>query len=232
MKPTLADPGRHATLRRLPKPQSAVEQATAELRHAILTGRLEPGERLQINLLAEELGISHIPLREALRRLESNGLVVLSKARNPSVAQLSRGELDAIYRMRLRVEPELAVEAAAGFDVTQIDGLFAILDEDWKSQGPSDELWMQHCQFHAALLRPAMTPWDQRMLDQMWHASERYTRIAFETHDIAPGAWRERVARHRALVDAIASRSADKVRASVIEHLTGSWERCQTVFRD
>ena len=79
---------------------SAVDLVTSEIRRAVLTGALPAGEQFSIRDLAAQLGVSHIPIREALRRLESQGLIVLRQARSASVAPLSTGDLAAIYRLR------------------------------------------------------------------------------------------------------------------------------------
>jgi len=225
-----SSPAGTALVRRLGPPESAVERATAEVRHSILSGRLAPAQLFSISELASQLGMSHIPVREALRRLESNGLVVLRPGRNAMVAQLDRRDVEAIYRMRRRLEPDMSVEAAAKFTGASIARLYAILDDQWRAQGPADELWMQHCSFHEALLEPALTPWDRRILNQLWHASERYTRIAFETFDMSDEDWARRVERHRALVDAVSSGSAESVRVSVLQHLEHSEQACLAIF--
>ena len=93
--------------------RSAVDLVTAEIRRAVLTGALPPGEQFSIRELARQLGVSHIPIREALRRLEGQGLVILTQARSATVAPLSAADLTAIYRLRLRIEPELAGRSAA-----------------------------------------------------------------------------------------------------------------------
>ena len=92
--------------------RSAVDLVTAEIRRAVLTGALPPGEQFSIRELARQLGVSHIPIREALRRLEGQGLVILTQARSAAVAPLSEADVTAIYRLRLRIEPDLAGRSA------------------------------------------------------------------------------------------------------------------------
>ncbi len=75
------------------------------LREAILAGRLSPGSRVRQEELAEEFGISRIPVREALRRLEAEGLVVLVPNSGAWVAKLDRAECVEIYRIREQIEP-------------------------------------------------------------------------------------------------------------------------------
>lgn len=82
----------------------APEQVTARLRQAIATGALRPGERLNQAELAERLGVSRMPIREALRRLDAEGLVTLQPYKGAIVANLSADELTEIYDMRLALE--------------------------------------------------------------------------------------------------------------------------------
>ena len=70
-------------------PASISEAVTDTLRSAILDGRLMPGERLPQAQIAEQLGVSRIPLRDALRRLEVEGLIVMDDRRGARVAEIS-----------------------------------------------------------------------------------------------------------------------------------------------
>ena len=90
------------------EPRSVVEQVMTELRRSILSGALAPGRELSLRELAEMLQVSIIPVREALRSLESEGLVVTRPGRSARVAPLDLGELQGLYRLRRRLEPEIA----------------------------------------------------------------------------------------------------------------------------
>jgi DNA-binding GntR family transcriptional regulator len=79
------------------------------LRHAITSGALRPGERLVEQTLAEELGVSRAPLREALRQLTGEGLVVAVPHKGTTVVELTKDDILEIYRLRAALEP-LAVE--------------------------------------------------------------------------------------------------------------------------
>ena len=107
---------------------SAVDLVTAEIRRAVLTGTLAPGAQFSIRDLAEQLGVSHIPIREALRRLESQGLILLPQARSASVAPLSVADLDAIYRLRYVVELPLAGASAGRRSAGEVDRLNGLLE--------------------------------------------------------------------------------------------------------
>ena len=94
-------------------PTSISEAVTDTLRSAILIGQLKPGQKLPQAEIAEQLGVSRIPLRDALRRLEVEGLVIMDDRRGARVAEVSMEELDEIFQMRILLEPTCA-EAAVG----------------------------------------------------------------------------------------------------------------------
>src|SRR2546421_10358558 len=92
--------------------QSVVDQVYAVVRARILSGELPGGSRLPQNSLAEELGVSRTPLREALRRLSTEGLVVLEANRGATVAQHGLSDMLHAWRARLVLEPAAARLAA------------------------------------------------------------------------------------------------------------------------
>src|SRR5689334_3045342 len=88
--------------------RSVSDQVTDELRRSILSGVLAPGESLSLRKLAEQLGVSFIPVRDALKVLGGEGLVVNPPGRSATVAPLDLDELRSIYRVRRMLEPDLA----------------------------------------------------------------------------------------------------------------------------
>src|SRR5882762_5065197 len=87
---------------------TVVDQVTEEIRRSILAGVLSPNQELSLRELADRLGVSTIPVREALRRLEGQGLLVTTPGRSTRVAPLDPADLRGIYRLRLVLEPEIA----------------------------------------------------------------------------------------------------------------------------
>jgi DNA-binding GntR family transcriptional regulator len=85
------------------------QEVIASIRHAITSGALAPGERLVEQALSEELGVSRAPVREALRQLTGEGLVVAVPHKGTTVVELSKDDIREIYRLRAVLEP-LAVE--------------------------------------------------------------------------------------------------------------------------
>ena len=196
---------------------SAVDLFTAEIRRAVLTGTLPPGKQFSIRGLARELGVSHIPIREALRRLEGQGLVVLSQARSAAVAPLSTEDLAAIYRLRLRIEPDLASRSAASRTSEGIEGLARHL-EDSRHEDP-DRAWQGHYDFHEGLVAPAASSWDLRLLHTLWTAAERYTLLVFDPIVVDDEERERRHARHQRLFNRADAGDASGLEAELITHL-------------
>lgn len=94
-----------------PTAEAASERIAAHLRTAILAGEIAPGERIRQEEVAERLGTSRLPVREALRILEAEGLTQHTANKGSRVARLDAAELDVLYRMRERLEPLALIES-------------------------------------------------------------------------------------------------------------------------
>lgn len=110
-------------------PRTVEESVTDALRDAILRGDLEPGRRLAQVELAQELGVSRIPLRDALRRLAAEGLVDIDGRRGASVSSLNPADVDEIYEMRTMLESECARRAVESLDEEAASHLIALSEE-------------------------------------------------------------------------------------------------------
>lgn len=199
---------------------SAVDLVTAEIRRAILTGALPAGEQFSIRELAGQLGVSHIPIREALRRLEGQGLILLKQARSAEVASLTTADLEAIYSLRLRLEPQLAA-ASVLLHTEESIALLAELLEASRDFDP-ESAWGAHHDFHAALVAPAATEWDERILETLWTAAERYTHLIFDPTQITEEERTRRYDRHAALLTAITERDPALMEKTLTYHLTSN----------
>lgn len=199
--------------------RSVVEQVTAEIRRAIISGRLEPGQEFSLRELAGQLGVSFIPVREALRSLENEGLVQTRPGRSAVVAPVHLDDLHGIYRLRHRLEPEIARRSC----LVLTDGLLDDLEKEAASFGRQelgiDEVYEAHQAFHLALLAPAATDWDVRTLTTLWRAAERYIRIGFRTLDPEPQEHQRREHAHEDLITVFRSRDPRAVEKAVDQHL-------------
>lgn len=157
-------------------PRTRAEQAFDVLHTAILNGDLVPGERLRIERLASMLGMSHLPIREAIRQLESVGLVAHVPHRGASVAVLSVGDLRELYEARLLVEPAIIARAAVNFTPSDAAVAQAALERqaDAERDRAASEIWAAHTEFHFALYRPSRADWLLRVAQPLWNSSQRY----------------------------------------------------------
>jgi len=196
---------------------SMVENVTRQLREAVLRGSLRPGQAFTISQLSTDLGVSHIPIREALRRLEGQGLIELRPARSGVVAPISDEDLSEIYMLRLVLESALVRSAAPLYspdDLAEIAEALTAMDAE-VSDPQSDEFWLWHQRFHWLLLAPAANVWSERLLTPLWHAAERYVRLFYVDETQMENA----MAEHHRLCDAAIRRDADLLSRELSDHL-------------
>lgn len=208
---------------------SAVDLVTSEIRRAVLTGVLPAGEQFSVRDLAAQLGVSHIPIREALRRLESQGLILLRQARSACVAPLSTADLEAIYRLRYLIELPLAGASAGRRGPAEIRRLDALLEAS-RDRDP-EVAWQGHYDFHEALVHPAANAWDERVLHTLWMAAERYTHLVFDPTQISDAERDRRYEKHRLLRDAALAGDAAAMAEALREHLCANEDRIRDHIR-
>lgn len=193
---------------------------TDELRRSILDAELEPGAKLSLRQLADQLGVSVIRVREALRSLEMQGLVVSERGRTARVAELEIEQLHSVYRLRKLIEPDICRRAVPSrSDYTQLEHLLEQLGRDDLS---SEERTSVHSAFHIELMAPATTEWDLRVLEMLWTSSHRYVTYAYNKRERDPAEAKRRYDAHRVLLDAARSGDANRLADTLVEHLDGS----------
>lgn len=198
---------------------SLAERVTAELRRAIICGSLAPGQEFSLREIAGMLGVSFIPVREALRGLESEGLVTTRRGRSAMVTPLNSHDLAAVYRLRRVIEPELAERSCLMVSDAELDALEGSVHSFGDEQLGIDEVYEAHHDFHLRLLAPAATEWDVRILNTLWRAAERYIRIGFGKLDPQPAEHPRREHAHEELLKAFCSREPATVSEAVTRHL-------------
>ena len=156
--------------------RTLAEKAFDTLHEAIITGRLRPGTRLPIEELADVLEMSPMPIREALRQLDSVGLVENIPHRGARVTELSIDDLREVYEARLALEPLAVRHAAENFtdaDAQQAADRLAdhVRASKQRALGP---IWTTHTAFHFALYEAANSRWMLRLIHPLWESSERY----------------------------------------------------------
>lgn len=196
---------------------TAAETALALLRHRILDGDLEPGTKLNQSALAAELGMSRIPVRDAIRALASEGLVSHDPHRTAVVAPLSAQDLAELYELRMAVEPLASAHAVSRLGDDDLAVLAENLEAMARLEGSTE--WLEtHDRFHASLYRLSGRPRMIALLDRARAQTRRYTWLR---HDRNAS---EIAAEHRLIYSAVRRRDAGSLRALIVAHLTTSHE--------
>lgn len=163
--------------------RTMTEQVLVCLRDMILSGELAPGSRIDQSELAQRFGVSLVPLREALARLQSSGLVRIVPHRGAFVESLSVDELLDIYQVREALE-ELAARLAAprlsATDLATLDRL-RIDMEQTATIDDFDTFLDLHREFHFTIYRAAGRRHLLQSITQLWDLSARYRRFQLYT---------------------------------------------------
>lgn len=213
----------------------AVEFAYRRVRRAILDGMLVPGAVLSQVRIAAEFGISRTPLREALSRLQSEGLITSDFNRRVQVSELDLDDLDQIYAVRMAMDPigiRATVGQLTGDECTAIAASVIGMDAAIAAED-MDQFRRQHRDFHLGLSAHAGQR-ITRLLEDMWDQSERY-RLVYLHYDVDRhgSALIERLrtsqVEHRAILDAALDADADRCARLQVAHMARTLDG---VFRD
>jgi DNA-binding GntR family transcriptional regulator len=178
----------------------ASQRIAEELRERILSGQLAPGARITQGELAEELQTSRLPVREALRILESRGLVTLRSNQGAWVASMDMRQCELSYQMRERLEPLLLAESAPG--LTEAD--FADLEEiqqDIESTHEVEQFLILDRRLHWTMYRHHNAAELATVVARLWDTTQHYRR-AFTSMTMAERKWIIS-AEHRLLIEAL-----------------------------
>jgi DNA-binding GntR family transcriptional regulator len=196
------------------QPLAATRQRVREeLRERILTGRLRPGDRLVERELAEDLGVSRVPVREAIRSLEAEGFLVVQSPRRVVVRQLARVDVEELFDVREALEGLAAGLAATRAGAAELKRLDRVLADAARAtaRGDAARITVLNSRFHDeivaiagnALLTTMLQPLEGRL---RWLTSQN-------EH------WADLLDEHRRLYDAIGSGDAERAKASAVEHV-------------
>lgn len=192
------------------------DRLVEQVRDRVLAGAVAPGLPIRQDVLASELGVSKIPLREALAKLEQDGLVRSHANRGFFVRQLSGEEAEEVYALRLKLEPELvalAAERASPPDQALAAETLGLLERAIDSRGGA--VGALNRAFHLALIRPARQELTAGILERLHVLSERYVRKHLEPHGRDARANDE----HRKLLDRWLARDGAAAAALIEAHI-------------
>lgn len=211
------------------RPPTAQEAVLAELRRAILEGDLRPGAQMLQDNIAERLGVSRVPVREALKILEGEGQVAYSPHRGYFVAELSYDELGEIYRIRELLEAEAVSVGMKHVTEEDLERMrVAIGDmETAADAGDIVALTAANRRFHFGLIEPCQRPRLIRLIRQLWDSTDPYRSVYFADPEHRALINKE----HRAMYDAAEARDPKAAVKLMRTHRTNAIAGLQSLLR-
>ena len=187
------------------------------IRLAILRGQLAPGQVLRQEELAKQFGLSRAPVREALRQLETEGLVVSYPNRGTVVAELSPEDIEEVFLIRVTLETtalRLSIPKMTDSDFRKAE---AVLDQTDNDPNPAHSAELNWA-FHESLYAPAGLPKLLNIVRTLHNHALRYHLVGFIALDFKRDSQRG----HRQILDACRRRDEDGAVAALTQHLSES----------
>lgn len=187
------------------------------IREAIIGGQLPPGERLMEIQLAEEMGVSRTPVREAIRKLELEGLVVMIPRKGAYVSGLSMKDISDVFEIRSALEglaAELASERATEEELENMERHLVRIAEGIE-KGDITSVVEVDTDFHGMLYTASRNQWLGQIINNLREQIQRFRQTSLSY----PGRMRVALEEHRRIVEAISSRDPELARKLAAEHI-------------
>ena len=197
---------------------SRADQVSEKIREAIRHGKYTSGDHIRETEVAEWLQVSRTPVREALRRLESEGLLTFESWRGVVVANLDRQQISELYAMREMLEGAAARLAARHIDPGEIDLLDILMDRAESVSGDPRKLADINRQYHETIYLAAHNRYLTQTIEQLRNALALLQGTTYSVPGRAETAARE----HRAIVEAIRNRDPDEAEAAARRHVANN----------
>lgn len=200
--------------------QTVTHQATEALRERILRGVYADDTPLRQDALAAELGVSRIPIREALRQLEAEGLVVFNPHRGAVVSSLSVDEIDELFELRAQIESDLvrrAIVRTTAEDISRAKEILKAYEAAFRSAEVTE--WGKlNWEFHSTLYAPANRPFTMAIIQRLHQQSDRYLRMQLVlTHGESRA-----IDEHRGIMAAVAAHDVKQACSLMRQHILGA----------
>ncbi|WP_045016174.1 GntR family transcriptional regulator [Agrobacterium arsenijevicii] len=216
------DPLASLKLLTLPKPRTVADDVADAIRAAIIDGTLPPDKTLRQDELATRFGFSRMPIRDALRQLESEGLVSIHPTKGAHVARLDETELKEIYGLRSILEAEAMRLSCPNLDEAQISVADAILRQ-MDAENDFGQLGALNRKFHLALYRQCGNGRLISLIDTYLAAADRYVRVLLSVADYQAQSQSD----HRDILDACKQGNAQKASTATRRHIDAG---CRALF--
>jgi DNA-binding GntR family transcriptional regulator len=199
------------------RPPSLHEEVASRLRSLIFDRRLSPGSWVDELALAREWGISRTPLREALKVLAVEGLVIAHPGRGCQVAQMSEDDAAQLFPVMALLEARCALEAVQRATEADLRGLQLLHDdlEHYAANADVEGYYRANHVFHSRVQELAGNPWLARATQEL----RKFMRLLRGRQLNWPGRMAASIAEHRALIEAFARRDAQAASTLMPDHL-------------
>jgi len=201
-------------------PRALYEEVAELLRQRIFRRELQPGAWIDEMRLAQELGISRTPLREALKVLAAEGLVTMKVRRGAYVTEVSEKDLRDVYHLLALLEADAAAEVAARADAADLAALQALHDELEATATDRDRFFAVNERFHMALLERADNRWRLQMVADL----RKVMKLNRHHSLLKRGRIEESLAEHRTLMAALRAGDAQAARDGMQRHFANGLE--------
>lgn len=195
--------------------QSLQKMVRETLRQAILEREIKPGEQINIRKLAEKLAVSTMPVREALRELEAEGMISFQSNKRILANSLSREDLNEIYSLRVPLEELALLKCLEQRDTTGLNRLEE-LHRQMSRPGVLGAEWFNlNRAFHMKLHEMAGSPRLFQILQGLWNSTGPYLRLFSDSEEAVDHANRE----HALILECIRNRDPAQAKKVLRSHL-------------
>lgn len=201
-----------------------------KVRENILSGKYQKGEELRENTLAEELGVSRTPVREALRQLELEGLVTIRPNKGAEVVGISIDDIEQIYEIRYLLEGICAKWAAKNITDQQLGELeeTIYLSEFYAQKGHYDQVVEQDNRFHEILYEASHS----RVLNHVLSDFHQYVQRVRMTSLSTPGRALHSDTEHKKIVEALRKHDGEMAQKQANQHMMNTMRNMDRVGWD
>jgi DNA-binding GntR family transcriptional regulator len=213
------------------KRQTVTSTVTDVLRRRIITGEYVGGDQIRQEAVGEQLGVSRIPVREALLQLESEGLVVIHTHKGALVVALTEDDATDLFEARIIIEPAVvkrAVQAAMPEDMTKVRSALIEYERAVESGGHPEELSKLNWAFHLAICAAARRPRLLTILSSLYASADRYLWLQIDS----PEARRRAMEDHRMLFHAFSTKNEGTAEELTAQHIGDALKGALTRLRE
>lgn len=193
------------------------------LRQAILKGDFKPGERLVQTELADQIGVSRMPIREALRTLELEGLIIMEPHKGAVVREIKKEDIQEIYELRSMLEALALKKSMEHFSKADMDALSAY-HQSMLQTSSNEEYVDYNAKFHDVLVSRCKS---SRLLSFIETVSHGF---ALDTPQIIPGQIQKSNKEHANILKAIEEKDADNAADFLAQHIRRTGEELLTTL--